>query len=55
MVAHCQGRFVRWGDTSSHDPVRGLNLRCDMSSRILSGIVWMLAGLWRGKEVSHEV
>lgn len=39
VFAHCQGRFVRWGDTSSHDAVRGLNLRWDMSSRILSGMV----------------
>lgn len=37
--AHCQGRFVRCGDTSSHEAVSGLYLRWEMSSRTLSGIV----------------
>lgn len=39
---HCHGRLVRWGDTSSQLPVRGLYLRCEMSSRILSGMVVVL-------------
>ena len=30
--AHCQGRFVRCGETKSHDPVSGLYRRCEMSS-----------------------
>lgn len=47
-AAHCQGRFVRWGDTSSHDPVKGLKRRCEMSSRILSGMLSYLGGLKGG-------
>lgn len=35
----CHGRFVRCGDTRTHDPFKGLYRRCDISSRIASGIV----------------
>jgi hypothetical protein len=37
--AYCHGLLVRWGETNNHVPRRGLYLRCEMSSRILSGIL----------------
>ena len=39
VATYCHGRLVRWGETSSQVSVRGLYLRWEMSSRILSGIL----------------
>jgi hypothetical protein len=36
---YCHGLFVRWGETRSQLPRNGLYLRCEMSSRIFSGIL----------------
>lgn len=38
-IAHCHGLFVLWGDTRIQLPRKGLYRRCDISSKIASGIV----------------
>jgi hypothetical protein len=44
---HCHGRFVRCGETNSQLPLSGLYRRCEISSRIASGIfVEFLASWW---------
>lgn len=37
-VTHCHGRFVLCGETRIQLPRKGLYRRCDMSSRMASGI-----------------
>ena len=39
IATHCHGRFVLCGETSIQLPRRGLYRRCDMSSRMASGIL----------------
>lgn len=38
-TTYCHGLFVRWGETSNQLPRNGLYLRCEMSSRIWSGMM----------------
>lgn len=42
-IAHCHGLFVLCGDTRIQLPRKGLYRRCDISSRIASGIVVRLS------------
>lgn len=43
--APCQGRFVRCGETRTQELRSGLYRRCEMSSRMVEGIVLFGCGL----------
>ena len=52
--AYCHGLLVLCGDTITHEPRKGLSLRCEMSSRTCPEFAILAAGYFRVWRVTLE-